>query len=57
MSKHEHWCGKQGYGMGYNDVCPACYAEKLRKRRRDGKGMTEKEIDKAIAEAVVSIGY
>ena len=50
MSKHKHECGKQGYGLGWNDVCPACYASKLRKQ-----GKTEKEIDKAIAEAIVRV--
>ena len=50
MSKYRHECGKQGYGLGWNDVCPACYAYKLRKQ-----GKTEKEIDKAIAEAIVRV--
>jgi hypothetical protein len=20
----EHWCGRSGYGLGYDDYCPAC---------------------------------
>lgn len=50
--KYKHWCGSQGYGLGLNDVCPACYANELRRKRRDFKAMSEKEIEKAVAEAI-----
>jgi hypothetical protein len=50
--KYKHECGKQGYGLGMNDVCSACYAYKLRKQ-----GKTEKEIDKAIDKAIANIIY
>jgi hypothetical protein len=45
-----HWCGMQGYGLGINDVCPACYASKLKE-----EGKTAKEIENAIAKAIASV--
>ena len=24
QSKERHWCGLQGFGLHYSDVCPAC---------------------------------
>jgi hypothetical protein len=48
--KYDHWCGKQGYGMGINDVCPACMAFQLRT-----EGVTEIEIEKRIKKAVANV--
>ncbi|KKN14374.1 hypothetical protein LCGC14_0996790 [marine sediment metagenome] len=30
-----HWCGSQGFGLHWSDVCPKCEAEKSKKTTRE----------------------